>query len=300
MSTTNKLWTTKYKPVEIDDMALSEENRNLLKEYINQGEIPNLLLAGRPGIGKTTLANILASKLDARVKMLNASMDRGIDIVRNEIYNFAKSRMLARWNILLLDEADFMTKEAQESMRNLTDSYSEQTRIIMTANYPHRISSALKSRCHEIKLSDITPKERARILVRILKKENIDIDKHAVISYAKKYTDLRKMLGAAQTSVLSNGGVLKSAHESSFDVTGTELWEIISQKKWDALVNISKKETTDHLELLKTLFWAIPNEPSLKAAQLRSIVEEQITNSGFAPDPVVHFLGTCSKVIKEL
>ena len=300
MSTRNELWVEKYRPKTLDQLALSEDNREFLENIIESGETPNLLLAGPPGIGKTTLAHIIVNNIDCRTLELNASNERGIDVIRQKVAQFAKSNMGTRWNVVLMDEGDALTPEAQNSMRNLMETYSDKTRFIITANYPHKIISAIKSRCMDLSLSTLSPRDRAKALARILKAEKVELDKATIVEYAKSYVDLRKMIQKAQKSVISNNGVLGPVRSTETDMSGEELWALIEGGKWDTLVSLSKEDGTDHSELLKRLFWVIPNDPPLRAAQVRSVIEEQITNSAFSPDAVVHFLGTCSKVIQKL
>lgn len=292
------LWVEKYRPTSLDDMALPEDTRRLMISYLEEGEIPHLLLEGPPGTGKTTIARILYNALDCRCLTLNASNERGIDTVRSKIANFVTMQSGARWQVVFLDEADAMTSDAQTSLRNLIESYAEQARFLLTANYPHRIIGPLRSRCQEITLGAPPLKERTRVLLRVLSEEGIEVEPLLALQYAEKYPDMRRMLWAAQRSYFSNNGVLVPPTTAS-EVDGETLYKHLLTKNWTALRHAAADDGFDPQQSLRELFYAIPDDQP-KCGFLRHIIGRGVHESGFSPDPVVLFLGTCAEAMEGL
>jgi replication factor C small subunit len=150
----NNLWIEKYRPHSIGELCLDADVKNLITGYAAQKEIPNLLLVGRPGIGKTSLARIIINDLlKCQYLYINASDENGIDTVRHKITNFAQTKSLdGGIKIIVLDEADGLTEVGQRALRNTMEEYAKFTRFILTANQLHRIIPALQSRCQSIQV----------------------------------------------------------------------------------------------------------------------------------------------------
>lgn len=293
----NVLWTEAYRPTSLEETALTEGNRRLLQSYIDEGEIDHLLLVGPAGCGKTTVAKILTDQLDCKVLQLNASSERGIDTIRDKVTNFVRGRMGGKWNIVFLDEADALTRDAQTSLRNTMEEHSGRGRFIMTANYPHKILDPIKSRCQVIGMSQTPLKERYQILLNVLNSEGVPVPDEAVAaSYAQRYKDLRRMLRAAQKSYLSHGE-LRPASDAV--VSGEEIFEACKSKNWTYVREISQNAAFDHRAALTDLFWAIEDDFP-RAASWRAEVAEAVHESQFTPDPVVHFLGTCASLMSTM
>lgn len=297
------LWTERYRPTDLKDVALEPETRQVLQAYVDAGEVPHLLLIGPPGGGKTTIARILVAALDCQTLVLNASVDRGIDVVRGKIGNFVTSILSRRWNIVFLDEADAMTADAQTAMRNLIESHADRSRFILTANQGHKIIAPIQSRCQVFTLGAPPLKERWRILTAVLQAEGIVADPQLVLGYAEKYPDMRRMLMAAQKAYLSED----ASHDerrlppaAALDtVGGAELFALLAAKNWTALRQRSALADFDHQQGLRDLFWAVPdNHP--RAGFLRHILGRGVQDSGYAPDPVVLFLGVCAEAMEGL
>ena len=288
------LWTEKYRPKVMDTLALSVDNRRLLTEYLSMGEIPHLLFLGPPGTGKTTAAEIIIDNLDCQVMRLNASNERGIDIVRGKIGTFVRANFNKRWNIVFLDEVDHMTNDAQAALRNMMETYAEISRFIMTGNFAHKIIEAIQSRCQPMELQELEVKDRFKVLVSILDAERVRYDPQAALSYAARYQDLRSMIQMAQKVALSNDRHLLSI--SDFLVEGSTVWQLLTKDDWKGLVKVSRDVRTDHQQALIDLFWAVPkNHP--KRAEVRGEIAKSVHESGYTPDKVVHFLGTCANLI---
>ncbi len=294
------LWTEKYRPTSLDEMALEPENRKLLESYFAQGAIPHLILSGPAGSGKTTVSRIIVNTLDCAVLSLNASSDRGIDVVRGKIRDFVGAMTKRRWNIVFLDESDAMTADAQTSMRNTIEAYSEKARFLMTCNYLHRIIGPIQSRCQVLSFGRPPLKERARILQRVLKAEGISAAPSHIIEYAEKYPDMRAMLWATQKGVLTagNGETLPPASEAG-PIDGEQLFANLLSKQFTPFLQLSKSSDFDCTQLLRELFYSIPDD-HVRAGFLRHVIGHGVHESGFTADPNVLFLAVIAEAQEGL
>ena len=155
MNEFNSLWVEKYRPSTLDDIILSDENRIIVEKFSTEQAIPNLLMCGCPGTGKTSLAKVIVnSVLQCQYLYINASDENGIDTIRSKVTQFAQTRSLdGSLKVIILDECDGLSQDAQRALRNTMEEYAAQTRFILTANYNHKIIPALQSRCQSIDMS---------------------------------------------------------------------------------------------------------------------------------------------------
>lgn len=294
------LWTEKYRPTRLIDLALEDETRAVLAAYIEGGSIPHLLLAGPPGSGKTTVARILTKALDCRQLVLNASSERGIEVVREKIGSFVTAMTDAAWNVVFLDEADAMTADAQTAMRNLIESYAERARFILTANSLHKIIGSIQSRCQVFIFGRPPLKERFRILAQVLKAEKIEATPKTILGYAEKYPDMRRMLMASQKAYLGNGKKdLPEPADSTSGATGADVLALIEARNWTGLRRLTTSGEFDPQHAMRETFWAVPDEHP-RVGFLRHVLARGVHESGFTPDPIVLFLGVCAEAIEGL
>lgn len=198
MSTHQNLWIEKYRPKTLDDLCLSDTIRAKILDW--GSEIPHILLIGNTGVGKTTLAQILVQNvLDCDYLYINASDENGIDTIRTKVTGFVQTKSFdGNIKVVILDEADGLTKDSQKCLRNLMESYSTTARFILTGNYKHRVIGALKSRCQSLTL---TPnlKDTVRRCIQILLAEGITTtteQKHQVVDLVKRFMpDIRECIG---------------------------------------------------------------------------------------------------------
>ena len=198
------LWVEKYRPKTFEEIVGNEEIVERLKQMVREkGDIPHLLLVGRPGVGKTTLAYVIKNELGISNQdflELNASDERGIDTIRQKVKLFAKSSPSSKFKLLLLDEADYLTPEAQHSLRRIMEKYGENCRFILTANYESQIIQPLKSRCATFTLLPVMGEEVVRILSKIARSEKVVVDKEALMEIARvSKGDLRSAINLLQT-----------------------------------------------------------------------------------------------------
>ena len=199
-----ELWTEKYRPKKLDEIVGQDNIIKRIKAFVKKGSIPNLLFAGIQGTGKTSVAIALANELfgnrDNFIE-LNASDSRGIDTVRGEIKDFARTRPIGKANfkIILLDEADALTKDAQQALRRTMENYSETCRFILDCNYSSKLIEPIQSRCVVFRFRPITQEDIKKYFERIEKGENIKIKEDAISAIYKECGgDLRKATNILQ------------------------------------------------------------------------------------------------------
>ena len=206
-----ELWVEKYRPQVLEDYVGNEIIKNKISDYLTQGSIQNLLFHGVAGTGKTTLAKLIAKNLNCDLLYLNASDERGIDTIREKIIPFASTMGFNDVKIVILDEADYLTPQAQATLRNTIESCSKTTRFILTCNYLERIISPLQSRCQSFKITPPSKGEVNNKCQEILTQEKIsfygihDNGQHhnsidGVID--THYPDIRKIINTLQGSIV--------------------------------------------------------------------------------------------------
>jgi replication factor C small subunit len=201
MSKEHSLLVEKYRPVQLEDYVGNEHIKKTIRQYLGQNDIQNLIFYGPAGTGKTTLAKLIVKNLDCEHLYINASDERGIETIRDKVSGFASSASFKPLKVVILDEADFLTIQAQASLRNVIETFSRTTRFILTCNYIERIIDPLQSRCQTLKVVPPSKKEVAVHLATVLDIEgtihNLEDIKIIVNQY---YPDLRKCLNTIQLS----------------------------------------------------------------------------------------------------
>ena len=198
-----ELWVEKYRPTTLEEYVGNETIKNKIADYLKQGSIQNLLFHGVAGTGKTTLAKLIVKQLNCDVLYINASDERGIDTIREKIIPFASSMSFNDVKIVILDEADYITPQAQATLRNTIESCSKTTRFILTCNYLERIISPLQSRCQTFEIIPPSKVEVEEHILNLIVDENIECSQNNVIKIIDThYPDIRKIINTLQGSVV--------------------------------------------------------------------------------------------------
>ena len=200
------LWTEKYRPKKVSECILPDRIKKVFQEYVNTKSIPNLMLTGTAGVGKTTIAIAMCEEIGLNHLFINSSEERGIDTLRTKIKGYASTvSLVGGRKVIILDEADYITPEAQAALRGAIEEFSNNCTFIFTCNFKSRLIEALHSRCSVIDfalLGDEKPKMAASFFNRIseiLTKENITYEKNVLVEITKKYfPDYRRTLNELQ------------------------------------------------------------------------------------------------------
>lgn len=209
----NNLWVEKYRPNTLDGYVFRDSNqRQQIESWVKEGSIPHLLFSGNAGIGKTTLAKILLNLLevnDLDVLEINASRVNSVDDVRNKITNFVQMIPFGDFKVVLLDEADYLSHNAQAALRGVMEEYHTTARFILTCNYPNKVIPALHSRCQGFHIEKVDVTEFTARVATILVEESIEFDLDTLDTYVKAtYPDLRKCINMVQMNSIE--GALKA------------------------------------------------------------------------------------------
>jgi DNA polymerase III delta prime subunit len=203
------IWNEKYRPQTLDTYVGNDTVKATFQQYIDTNDVPHLLLYGDAGSGKTTLAKIVANTIAKdNYIYINASDENSVDTVRDKIKQFASSIGFGGLKLIILDECDYMTPNAQAALRNVIETFSKTTRFILTCNYVDKIIDPIQSRCQIFNIVPPSKKEVASHLVKILDGENVKYEKDNLVTIINQsYPDIRRVINTTQRCVI--GGVLK-------------------------------------------------------------------------------------------
>jgi DNA polymerase III delta prime subunit len=311
MSRDEFLWVAKYAPKTIKDCVLPESTKKTFQDFLNRGEIPNMLLAGPPGIGKTTVAKALCNELGVDFYVINGSDEgRFLDTVRNNAKNFASTVSLsstARHKVIIIDEADKTTNDVQLLLRAFTEEFSNNCRFIFTCNYKNKIIEPLHSRCAVVEFA-LKGKEKTILagsffkrLQNILDAEGVQYDPKVLAELINKhFPDWRRVLNECQRYSVS--GTIDSGILATFsDVAVNELIKNLKEKnfpevrKW-VVSNLDNDTTVLLRRIYDTLYDTLENN-SIPAAIL--VLAKYQYQSAFVADQEINMLACLTEIMVE-
>jgi replication factor C small subunit len=296
----HSLWVEKYRPKDLSTYIGNEHLKEKVKVYLESEDVPHLLLYGRAGTGKTTLAKIITSNIDCDYMYINASDENKVDDVRNKIKTFASSVGFKSLKVIILDECDYLTPNAQAALRNLMETFSKHCRFILTCNYVERIIDPIQSRCQSYKVVPPSKKEVAQHMVSILDSESVkyELDDVALIVNAG-YPDIRRVINSAQRQVVD--GKLKidvsSVIQNNYKV---KLLDMLSNgaKFNDIRQLIADNSITDYEELYRLLYDEVETYSNGKIAECILAIAEGEYRDVQVVDKEINFMSTIIKLMR--
>jgi len=253
------LFVEKYRPVSLENYIGNEHLKTKVSKYINTGDIPHLLLHGKAGTGKTTLAKLLVSNIDCDQMYINASDTNSVDTVRNQIKVFASSVGFKDLKVIILDECDFLTPNAQAALRNLMETFSKHCRFILTCNYVERIIDPIQSRCQSYQIIPPSKKEVAVHTSNILNTEGITYDTNDIVTMVNSsYPDIRRIINSIQRNVVDNNLVVDTESMVQNDYKLQVLEILQTQNKKLAFKSLRQlladSQVRDYADLFRLLY----------------------------------------------
>ena len=246
----HSLWVERYRPPTMDDYIGNESVKETFSQFIKKGDIPHVLLFGPAGTGKTSLAKILTRSISCDYMYINASDQSGIDDVRIKMKNYACSAGFKPLKVIILDEADRLSQDAQGALRNMLETYSAHTRFILTCNFVEKMIAPIASRMQSFEIKPVSKKDVALKLVSILKTENVSFTQDDVVFIITKYyPDIRKIINFAQQSTIETEDGGKKIKISKQNLVETDmlnkLVELLKSPKKPGVFDEIRKITTE-------------------------------------------------------
>jgi len=292
------LWTERYRPNTLDGYIGNENYRKDLERWIQEGTIPNIILSGKAGCGKTTSAKLIVNCIDCDSLYINASSENGIETIREKVNSFASSASFKPVKIIILDEADFLTANAQSALRNTIETFSLNTRFIFTCNYFERMLEPIQSRLERYELHPPTKQELAKKCKDILEQEQIKYDLKDIAKVVNIcYPDNRQTLIKLQ-SFSKSGELIVTDSSSNISKVSDELIGYLKSKNLNKIRKIViDLQLRDYTELYVLLSERLDDWSN------NSIDPWYIAESAFqsttSPDKQICFLGLCSRIINN-
>ena len=294
----------KYRPDTLEGYICKDEIKNKFQEFIKSQDIPHLLFAGKPGVGKTTLAKILVNNIDCDFLYINATDERSIDIMRDKVGAFAAAGSFKPLKIVILDEATHILQAGQVILLNMMETYSLTTRFILTGNYAERLIEPLRSRCQEFDLSPPSKKVVAQHISVILDKEEVEYEIQDLVTIVNKfYPDFRKIINNCQKYTVDGFLTLDNSVNSTDDYQVKILEELKkpSVKSFNLIRQIiANSEVDDFESLYKFLYDKLSEYVNGNEGYVICTLEEYMYHATFRLDKEINIMACISKILETI
>ena len=289
----NTLWVEKYRPNNLDTYIGNEHLKDKVSAYLESGDLPHLLLFGKAGTGKTTLAKILVNNIECDYLYINASDENNVETVRTKVKNFASTMGFKDYKIIILDECDYVTPNAQAALRNLMETFSKHCRFILTCNFVERIIDPIQSRCQSFQIIPPSKKEVANHTHDILLKENIMSDMNDLkVLIDSGYPDIRRVINAAQRNVVRGKLKLDTTSIIQNDYKLKLLKILKTQDKKNGFKEIRQllldNKITDFADLFRLLYDEVDDWGKGHVAECILIIAKYELSDGQVPDKEIN------------
>jgi len=297
----HSLLVEKFRPTILDNYVGNEHIKESIKKYLNQNDIQNLIFYGPSGTGKTTLARLIVKNLDCDYIYINASDERGIETIRDKVSGFASTASFKPLKVVILDEADFLTIQAQASLRNVIETFSRTTRFILTCNYIERIIDPLQSRCQTLKVIPPTKVDVAKHIAWIMGEENISFEVEDLKTVVNQfYPDLRKCLNTIQLSTQNSRLIIDKTVLVSSNYMVQVLKELKNAKpSWKNIRQIiANSGSQDFEELFRYLYDNASVYAEGSEGMVAIYINEYSYQANFRIDKEINLMGLIAKLIE--
>jgi DNA polymerase III delta prime subunit len=296
------LWTEKYRPTDQENYIGNAIFKESIAKYIRKNDIPNIILHGVPGTGKTTAAKMIVQNMNCDYLYLNGSDNNGIETVRTTIKDFASAASFKPLKVVILDDCATLTDQAQQGLLNIVESFSKNTRFIFTTNHLDRLIEALKSRCLSFKIEPPSKTDVGVHLMNMLEKESVEAEAKQIGQIVKKYyPDIRKCVSITQECVVDNKLSLDFGNISNKSYLNDILQQlkIPTNNSWREVRTIlSEANATDFVELFRFLYDNVDEYANDTYEETIFAIAEAQYQHYFVPDKEINIMNMILKILK--
>lgn len=294
------LLNERYRPSVLENYVGNATLKASISKQLKQNDIQNYLFYGSAGTGKTTLAKLIINNLDCESLYINASDERGIETIRDKVSGFASVASIKPLKVVILDEADFLTIQAQASLRNVIETFSRSTRFILTCNFVERIIDPIQSRCQTFKVIPPTKKEVAVHIAGICDKENIGYEIPSIGKLVSRYyPDIRKMLNTVQASTVNNHLQLDDSLLVSTSYMNAVLDELKNNNFKNIRQIVADSGVEDYEELFRFLYENASEYMPDKEGTAAILINEHLYKSNFRIDKEINLMSLIQNLINS-